>query len=93
MTRVLATGSRARWKVAGILNRLPGMCWANLVSWVLYSKPLRETRQDWACRQDAASCGTCYCGKIDPAGATKREAVLPQVTQPDPWDSSSEVSS
>lgn len=72
--RFLPRNSRARWKVAGWLNRLPGMCWANLVSWVLYDNPLRDTRQDWLCRKDAAECGVCYCGRIDPAGLTTRAA-------------------
>lgn len=72
--RILARNSRARWKVAWLLDRLPGMCWANLVSWVLYDERLRDTRQDWMCRQGVARCGTCYCGKVDPAGATRSAA-------------------
>lgn len=71
--KVLTTGSGARWKVAGLLNRLPGMCWSQLVDWVLGTVRLRETRQSDVCRSDAARCGTCYCGTIDPAGATKRD--------------------
>lgn len=63
--------NKLRWRVADVLNRLPGMCWANLVSWALRSRPLTETRQDWMCRSDTASNGCCYCGKLrrddDPA--------------------------
>lgn len=74
MTRVLDPGSHARWKAANLLNRLPGMCWSQLVDWALGTVRLRETRQSDVCRSDAARCGTCYCGTIDPAGATKRDA-------------------
>jgi hypothetical protein len=61
---------RWRWRVADLLNRLPGQCWSDLVMWAL-----REHRGEpgsrspwspatWACRQDLARNGTCYCGKI-----------------------------
>jgi hypothetical protein len=55
---------RLRWRVAYALNRIPGMCWANLVSWALRYRSLRETRQDWMCRSDTARNGCCYCGKV-----------------------------
>jgi hypothetical protein len=78
VTRQLLTrNSRARWTVARWLNRLPGMCWAQLVGWAMGDDRLRDTTQAYTvggvnCRTDAARCGTCYCGRIDPAGATKR---------------------
>ena len=61
---------KARWKIADVLNRLSGTCWANIVSWALGSRPLiafdgeGDVRQDSLCRRDAARCGRCYCGKI-----------------------------
>lgn len=61
---------KARWKIAGALNRLPFTCWANLVSWTLGSRPLidrangDDMRIDSMCRRDADACGRCYCGKI-----------------------------
>jgi hypothetical protein len=55
--------SRARWAVARWLNRLPGMCWANLVGWALDHRELRHTRQDSVCVSDTELNGVCYCGK------------------------------
>lgn len=58
-----------RWRIAGALNRLPGTCWANLVSWALGSRRLfdrhneDDVRQNSLCREASAS-GRCYCGKI-----------------------------
>lgn len=60
--------SRLRWRTAYALNRLPGLCWANLVSWALGSAPLRETPIDSVCRYDIARTGTCYCGKLRTPG-------------------------
>ncbi len=60
------SGPRWRWRIAGLLNRLPGQCWADLVSWAL---PGRDSRNPWSpidsmCRRDFASNGSCYCGKL-----------------------------
>lgn len=59
---------RLRWWIADQMNRLPGQCWADLVSWAL-SGPRGEKRKLWSpagdiCRSDATECGTCYCGKL-----------------------------
>lgn len=59
---------RLRWWIATQLNRLPGQCWTDLVCWALDGKT-RERRTPWSpqgdtCRQDAAECGVCYCGKL-----------------------------
>lgn len=72
--KLLPRNSKARWRVAAWLDRLPGMCWAQLVSWVLFDTRLRDTRQTYGsgCRPDAERCGVCYCGRIDLIGATKR---------------------
>jgi hypothetical protein len=64
---------RAKWRVAVIVDRLPGQCWADLVSWVLDSKHSRDeglrARLPWrpiqqGCRDDLARVGCCYCGKL-----------------------------
>lgn len=55
---------KLRWIAASLLNRLPGMCWANLVGWALRRQTLRHARQDWACRIDAAENGSCLCGQL-----------------------------
>jgi hypothetical protein len=59
---------RLRWWIANQLNRLPGQCWAGLVTWALDWKTC-ERRGPWSpqgplCRRGAAECGVCYCGKI-----------------------------
>lgn len=74
---LLPRNSKARWTAARWLDRLPGMCWAQLVGWVLGPTRLRDTRQSSElggvdCRTDAERCGVCYCGRIDLIGATKR---------------------
>jgi hypothetical protein len=56
-----------RWWIITQLNRLPGQCWSNLVSWALDRD--RGKRSPWSpvdsvCRSDAAQNGTCYCGKL-----------------------------
>jgi hypothetical protein len=65
---IFAEGSKSRWRVAELLNRLPGQCWADLVGWVLGHNSA-ETKSPWspigwACRSDFAETGTCYCGKL-----------------------------
>lgn len=59
-----------RWDVAHWLNKLPGTCWASLVSWALGNRRLLDLRNgddvrvDSLCRRDAQMCGSCYCGQI-----------------------------
>lgn len=53
-----------RWRIATLINRLPGQCWAGLADW-----PLGNSRVPWSpigemCREDVARCGSCYCGKL-----------------------------
>jgi hypothetical protein len=62
--------NRVRWTAASWLDKVPGTCWANLVSWALHSRPLLDrhgdgdVRQDWMCRHDVARNGACYCHKL-----------------------------
>ena len=64
--------SKWRWRVARLLDHLPGMCWASLVSWVIYGPEkgdgytLRGCRIDWMCRENDAQ--DCYCGKLRSVG-------------------------
>lgn len=69
---------KLRWRIAHLLDWLPGQCWADLVSWVLrdrHDDPDWRSRVPWRpigwmCRQDLARVGSCYCGKLrDKAGA------------------------
>lgn len=66
---------KLRWRIVALVNRLPGQCWADLVSWVLADRAerrwwyLRE-RLPWRpipdqCRADLARVGCCYCGKLN----------------------------
>lgn len=65
---------RLRWRIAVLLGKLPGQCWADLVSWAAGGRD----RWPWfpqtdTCRRDAAD-GGCYCGKLRPlAGGRKGE--------------------
>lgn len=66
-----------RWRVAALADKLPGQCWADLVSWALRHHeddhdtpfwdavrrvPLR--RQTDSCRSDFARNGVCYCARL-----------------------------
>lgn len=52
-----------RWRFASLLNRLPGTCWANIVSWALGYRALvdlrdgDDVRRNYICR--AGQCSTC----------------------------------
>lgn len=67
-TETRTTGTRLRWRIAGILDHLPGQCWSDLVNWALgWTKG--EKRTPWSpvtstCRRDLEATGTCYCGKL-----------------------------
>ena len=68
--------SKLRWWIAAQLDRLPGQCWADLVTWAL-DWPPRDSRLPWrpatsTCRLDAEQCGACYCGKLRAEGAGKQ---------------------
>lgn len=71
MTTKTARRDRWRWRVAGWADRLPGQCWADLVSWALRTPDYRlivGTRRRLMCWEDPER--RCYCGKatrqIDP---------------------------
>jgi hypothetical protein len=54
---------KTRWRVAHWLDKLPGFCWADLVTWALGWHGIRQTRVSAACDADLARNGVCYCGK------------------------------
>jgi hypothetical protein len=71
-----------RWRVATLVDKLPGQCWASLVDWTLRSHeddpdtpwedfkrrmPIRSIGE--GCRSDGDRVGTCYCGKLRTAEA------------------------
>lgn len=65
---------RLRWNLADALNRLPGLCWAELATWAAYGPSDKDRALPWPadtglCREDAARTGCCWCGKLrDPEG-------------------------
>lgn len=62
-----SSNERARWVLAYRLDKRADLCWARLVGWVLDKRGvvrLRECRVDWACREDVARLGSCYCHKL-----------------------------
>lgn len=61
-----ARAERVRWKIARLADRLPGMCWADLVTWVVWREPksLSGCRVSHACQGDREANGICYCGKL-----------------------------
>ena len=59
-----------RWRVAYLANRLPGRCWADLVSWALRSDGASLWSPNRRCHADLNRHGDCYCGKLrKPGGA------------------------
>jgi hypothetical protein len=65
---------RMRWSLVYTLNRLQRLCWAELATWALYGPSDKDRALPWPadtqlCREDAARCGSCWCGKLrDPEG-------------------------
>lgn len=53
-----------RWKIAALMNRLPGQCWADLVAFALGDRRSPWQPVTWMCEKDMRRTGTCYCGKL-----------------------------
>lgn len=70
---------RLRWMIASQLNRLPGQCWADLVTWALGWTPRWPVSQpvSGGCRVDMERNGCCYCGKLQRADSQQE---VPPVT-------------
>lgn len=71
-----------RWRVAELMNQLPGQCWADLVTWAMESNRDAIERADgWRgalpnqsnrlCGPPSESC-VCYCGKVRDAETNAR---------------------
>jgi hypothetical protein len=59
---------KLRWRIANLLDKLPGQCWADLCDWALGNRDYRSPNP-WSpigpsCREDLARVGSCYCGKL-----------------------------
>jgi len=66
VSRTAPDNRRWRWRLAILLDRIPGMCWADLVTWALGWRRNPWARRTSACRADEARSGCCYCGKYGP---------------------------
>lgn len=57
---------RWRWHLAGLVNRLPGMCWSSLAMWAMADdqRRLRDCHVDANCHGDMERLGGCYCGNL-----------------------------
>lgn len=69
-----------KYRLAHLLDRRSGTCWAGLVGWVEYGGPLADGMSNDRCRRGAAADGRCYCGKVgerEPEPAPKIEAEVP----------------
>jgi hypothetical protein len=60
-----------RWKLWGLITRLPRMCPSNAHTAIVLTHPGRNRGVfvDRACRRDCAVNSTCWCGKL-------RQAVI-----------------
>jgi len=54
---------RLRWRIAMLLDKLPGQCWADLVGFALDGGSPWQP-QGYSCRKDLNDVGACYCGKL-----------------------------
>lgn len=69
---------RLRWRIAELLNRLPGQCWADLVSWAqgsaFYKRPWQPRSP--GCTDGAVRQGRCYCGKLGRDGTLYKTGLI-----------------
>lgn len=81
---------RLKWRIADLVNRLPGQCWADLVMWAMSDEPVRDTglraALPWRpigkrCIEDAQASGRCYCGTVGSDGTVLRRGEAVCVTR------------
>lgn len=63
--------SRFRWWLWRLVTRSKRVCPANAHSRLIWRIRDQPIGIDDVCRRDAAACGVCWCGKIDPKGALR----------------------
>jgi hypothetical protein len=86
-----------RWKIAALLDRLPGQCWTDLVWWALqrpgggYGQRTPWSPQNKECWRGRDTVGVCYCGKLrtpeieaELAAAVRRHPAGRAITEPEP---------
>ena len=57
-----------KWRIAELVDRIPGQCWARLTDYPLGNRRVPWAPQASSCREDAERCGGCYCGKFRRGG-------------------------
>jgi len=80
VSRTAPDNRRWRWRLAILLDRIPGMCWADLVTWALGWRRNPWARRTSVCRADEARNGCCYCGRYgpeSPRAVAKRGTTAP----------------
>jgi hypothetical protein len=84
---------RFRWWLWRLATRVPWVCPANAHTAIVLDHPGRDRRVriDRACRTDMARTGTCWCGRLRPAGAPVPDhpAIRAAVLDDDPWGETS----
>jgi hypothetical protein len=67
----LPMDNRAGWRVWHWLRRVPWVCPSNAHTALILDHPGRDRRIriDRVCRTGMARTGSCWCGKLRPAGA------------------------
>jgi len=57
---------RLRWKLWGLVTRLPRVCPSNAHTAIVLDRPDRNRSilVDRTCRRDCAANGFCWCGKL-----------------------------
>ena len=64
MTAKLRMEEKLRWRMAPLIDKLPGFCWVDVVLWAVGNDERLPRRSDASCRADMAGSGACYCGKF-----------------------------
>lgn len=65
------------------INASPDVCWIDLMLWNLDDQSTSQPDNESAdkCKQAAATCGSCYCGKF----ATQQQLNRWQAEAPGEW--------
>lgn len=83
-------GKRWRWRIAQLMDKVPGQCWSSLADWAGDWKDYDQDNprglpwrpQTDGCRRDAQRVGSCYCNKLQCDAAT---AAVFEAHRPDPF--------
>lgn len=78
-----------RYRVAHLLDLLPGWCWASLVTWAQYEGTLQDLRNarmsTSGCHRDVAPDRACYCAKLCTPEFAREHLVPAESRWPRSW--------